>query len=140
MNYEIRIFSPEDTPRILEIFNQNQKECTLADWEHRYLTSCKFVLLTEFNTLVGFAALKRTNDTEPAEVGVYLDLNFQNLGLERLLLKRLIFCSESNNVKSLTTTLSKTDWERLSLYEKQGFDPSRFSDNSDDTRVELIRK
>ncbi len=131
--------SDKDTDRLVEIARQNNFDLPSSHWNSMFLEHSRFVLLTEFNMIVGFAALKPSQQPSAAEVCVMLDLNFENLGIERLLLKRLIFSSESHGFHFLKVKLSKFEWERLEMYEKLYFRPLFEENDPSSESIELQR-
>ncbi|MCW3161884.1 GNAT family N-acetyltransferase [Chryseobacterium oryctis] len=134
MNYEIREMLPNDEVRVLEIFKQGidggiatfeTTAPTPEAWNMEFFNACRWVLENETNEIVGWCGLKPVSKREcfngVAEVSIYLDNNYQGLGLGSVLLKKLILDSENHGFWTLQSNIFPENETSIKFHQKNGF-------------------
>lgn len=134
MNYEIRIMQTEDAEDVFRIFQQgiDGKNATFdttiptwEDWDEHHFPQCRFVMLNELDNVIGWCALTPFSGRKcfegVAEISIYLDREFQNRGLGRLLMKKLILDSEEKGFWTLQAGIFPENQASISLHQSLGF-------------------
>jgi len=134
MNYEIRIMQPEDANRVLEIFQQgiNGRNATFdkeipnwEKWDKEHFPVSRFVMENENEKVIGWCALAPVSNREcfkgVAEISIYLDNEFHNRGLGKILLKKLILDSEENGFWTLQAGIFPENTASISIHQSLGF-------------------
>lgn len=134
MNFEIRVMQPEDSNKVLEIYEEGIRsgnatfETTVPSWEAwdmNHLNTSRFVVCDENENIVGWCALtpisSRLAYRGVAEVSIYISTVFQNRGLGAVLLRKLILDSEENEYWTLQCSVFPENKASISLFQKNGF-------------------
>lgn len=134
MNYEIREMLPSDETRVLEIFQQGidggiatfETEVPNGEvWNMEFFNDCRWVLENGNNEVIGWCALKPVSKREcfkgVAEVSIYLDNNYQGLGLGSVLLKKMILDSENHGFWTLQSNIFPENEASIKFHQKNGF-------------------
>lgn len=134
MNYEIREMLPADGEKVLEIFEEgiaggnatfDQTAPTWEGWDEKYFNVCRFVLETEENEIVGWAALQPISNRDcfkgVAEVSIYMKNTAQGKGFGSMLLKKLILDSEEHEFWTLQAGIFPENEASIYVHEKLGF-------------------
>lgn len=134
MNYEIRDMRPEDGEKVIEIFEQgiaggnatfDKDAPTWESWDQKYFNICRFVLETEDEEIVGWAALQPVSKREcfkgVAEVSIYLANSAQGKGLGSMLLQKLILASEEHEFWTLQAGIFPENQPSIAVHKKLGF-------------------
>lgn len=125
---------PEDATRVLEIYKQGIDSGkatfetlvpTWEKWDESYLKVCRLVILDEYDSIVGWCALKpyskRLCYSGVGEISIYFDTQFQGKGLGKILLQRLILDSEENGFWTLQAGIFQENAASITLHQKLGF-------------------
>jgi perosamine synthetase len=76
------------------------------------------VLLQKNNITVGYAHVDFENHYW---IGIYLDLNYRNIGVGKILLSYLIYLSKQHNITELQLSVDTNNTRAIALYTKFGF-------------------
>jgi len=132
-NCLIRPMSFEDWPNVASVYTEALKgsnatfeiECpSWAEWDEYHFESCRWVIEagTDF---AGWAALvpvsKRKVYKGVAEVSIYIGNNFQGKGLGKILIHKLINCSEQNGIWTLQAVMFPDNLASVHLHKQYGF-------------------
>jgi len=135
MNSTIQIshFNQGDWPAIAEIYREGIRtgiatfETQVPDWEiwnRSHITTCRFKAISK-KKIVGWAALSPTSTREVykgvAEVSIYITSTYQNLGIGKLLLSKLIDASESSGFWTLQAGIFSNNLTSIALHKSLGF-------------------
>lgn len=133
-NFEIRPMENKDADRVLEIFQHgiDTKNATFDTevptweyWDETHIKSCRFVMQTQNDQVIGWCALKPTSERicfeGVAEISIYLHKDYQNRGLGKLLLRKLILTSEENGFWTLQSGIFPENIGSIKLHEGQNF-------------------
>ena len=97
---------------------------TWHKWNDVHLQSCRLAAKIE-NNLVGWAALSSVSDRcvygGVAEVSVYVDTNYNGIGIGTKLLQELILQSEKEGIWTLQSGIFPENKASLKLHKKLGF-------------------
>lgn len=134
MNYEIREMLPEDGEMVLKIFEEGiasgnaSFDSSAPDWKtwnENHHKVCRFTLLDEQQSIVGWAALKptsiRTCFSGVAEVSIYLTPSVQGKGLGKILLQKIIIESEEKGFWMLQSGIFPENIASIKVHEQLGF-------------------
>jgi L-amino acid N-acyltransferase YncA len=129
----IRKMIPNDYPSVVAIYEQGIETQnatfethapTWEVWHQRHLPHCRLVAV-ENNRVVGFVALmpysSRTVYNGVGVLSIYIDTDFQGLGLGRLLLENLIVESEKQGIWTLQAGILPENKASIALHRKLGF-------------------
>jgi len=132
--FEIRPMDSKDGRRVLEIFQQgidagnatyDQQVPPWESWDTEFFKFSRFVIETEDDEVIGWAAIKPTSKREcfngVAEVSVYVDQEYLKMGLGRMLLKKLILDSEAHGIWTLQSGIFPSNKGSIALHQKEGF-------------------
>lgn len=124
---------PKDWPAVSRIFSQGIAtgnatfETEVPEWEEwdvAHLPDCRLIILLE-NNLLGWAALSPISSRcvygGVAEVSIYIDENFQGMGLGKKLLNELIHQSESSGIWTLQAGIFPENNASILLHQSCGF-------------------
>lgn len=133
MEYEIRLMSEADWPRIAEIYQQGMEtnmatfeyECpTYEDWNAAHLDACRLVIAGN-GMVVGWAALSPASSRPVyagvCEISIYLDAAFHGAGLGTRLLAALVDASEKNGIWTLQSNIMRDNYTSIHIHGKCGF-------------------
>ena len=94
------------------------------NWNDGHLTFARLVAMYN-NEVVGWAALSPVSSRcvygGVAEVSVYVDESYKGIGIGKLLLKKLVTESESNNIWTLQAGIFTDNIASVKLHESVGF-------------------
>lgn len=118
MYYTIRRYSQSD--------RENVKQLTLnlgmqIDNSVEKFPKSNYVLENENKEFLAFGFLRIKDENTPVEAQILFLPGKENQGMKRLLLKRLIYCSEDYNLPEITTLVDTEDNKEIEICEKLGF-------------------
>lgn len=132
-NVIIRNMCTEDWEAVSQIYQQaiDAHNVTFQDfvptyeeWDRSHLKVCR--IIAEINNIVvGFVAVNSASARAcykgVADLSIYLDYNYHNLGLGSLLMKELIEQSEQEGFWTLQAGIFEVNKASIRLHEKFGF-------------------
>lgn len=93
-------------------------------WSTKHIESCRIVAIKN-NAVVGFAVLSQVSKRHVykgvAEVTVYVDKNYKNIGIGSILLKAIISESEQNGFWTLQASIFSENIASIEVHKKCGF-------------------
>ena len=79
------------------------------------------VLLQKNNIIIGYAHIDLDNLENKHWIGIYLDPEYRNKGIGKLLLAYLVFIAKYHNIQELYLSVDHDNTNAISLYQKLGF-------------------
>lgn len=134
MEFTIREMQPEDWPEVVEIYRQGvetgiatfQTEIpTYETWNHIHRPNCRFVAVTQEDTVAGWIALAPTS-TWPVyagvcEISIYIHRDYRGNSLGERLMLYTIDRSERAGVWCLYSAIFEINLASRHLHDKCGF-------------------
>ncbi len=132
-NIQIKPFSKIDWPIISAIYQEGihtgiatfETKVPIWDtWDASHIKSCRLKAVSG-DKIIGWAALSPTSKREVykgvAEVSIYITSKFQNLGIGKLLLSRLISASEARGFWTLQAGIFSENKASIAVHKSLGF-------------------
>lgn len=129
----IREMLPSDWQRVSKIYAEALAEgwstfntvCpTKAEWNAAHLKDCRYVILQD-TKVIGWCSLAPTSSREPyrgvAEVSIYVDKEYRNMGVGTKLLTHLCAESEKKGYWTLYAAVLEGNEVSMALHKKCGF-------------------
>lgn len=93
-------------------------------WDYGHIKSCRYVAVVD-QTIAGFVALSPTSTRElyrgVVEVSIYLDEKYQNKGIGKQLMQRVIIASEAEGFWTIYSSIFIENEASRRLHESCGF-------------------
>ncbi|KQT18075.1 phosphinothricin acetyltransferase [Chryseobacterium sp. Leaf404] len=134
MYYELREMRPEDSKKVLEIFQQGidggiatfeTSVPTEEAWDMEFFNTCRWVLENDRSEVIGWCGLKPVSKRDcfkgVGEVSIYFDNQYQGKGLGSMLLKKLIVDSEEHGFWTLQANIFPENEISIRVHQKYGF-------------------
>lgn len=129
----VRKMEREDWNKVLDIYQQAlfigkstfQTELpSYEQWDKAHLKDCRYVIMCD-NTIAGWCALGKTSSRQVyagvVEVSIYIDNQYQSLGLGTKLLQYLCDESEKKGYWCLYSSVFASNEASIQLHKKLGF-------------------
>ncbi len=129
----IREMKEEDWTRVAQIYQMGidsnkatfVTECpSYESWDQAHVKSCRYVAVVD-DTIAGFVALSPTSTRElyrgVVEVSIYLDDAYQNQGIGKMLMLKVIEASEAEGFWTIYSSIFVENEGSRRLHESCGF-------------------